>query len=189
MYRKFYSHNQLKLLVTLFSFVLPLVIGVSCNPNIPSPPSSTTPSQLATPTDTVSLSTTQDTYPAPTTVSSTNGYPAPSNSYPSPITYDESKRFTLVVPLKAGDTVIRGTGPADTPIKVISISYVGESLGFGMVDKNGNFNITVSPPLEANHVIGIQLSDPEMEPDFYDGPGYTNIPMIGLVLVQAVVEE
>ncbi len=188
MYKKFYICNKLKLSTILFSFVLPLVFGISCNSNIPSPPSSTVPPQLATPVN-VSLSPTQDSYPAPITAPSANGYPAPSNSYPAPITYDESKRFTLVVPLKAGDTVIRGTGPADTPIKVISISYVGEPLGFGMVDKNGTFNITVSPPLEANHVIGIQLSDPEMEPDFYDGPGYTNIPMIGLVLVQAIVEE
>ena len=188
MYKKFHSYNQLKLSIILFSFILPLIIGVSCNSNTPFPPSSTAPPQLATPTN-VSLPATQNAYPAPTIIPSTNGYPAPSNSYPAPITYHESKRCTLDIPLKVGDTVVRGTGPANTPIKVISISYVGETLGFGVIDESGSFNITVSPSLEANHVIGIQLSDPELEPDFYAGPGYTNIPMIGLILVQAVVEE
>jgi len=129
-------------------------------------------------------------YPAPSSTI-TNSYPPPrqeNSGYPAPIVVDESKRFTIEEPLEAGSTEIMGTGPANIPIKVISISYVGETLGNGVVKEDGTFRISLSSPLEANHVIGLQLGDESLEPSFLDGPGYTNIPMIGLVLTQTVVQ-
>ena len=130
-------------------------------------------------------------YPAPSSIN--ESYPSPvqiPDSYPgpTPITPDENKRFTISEPLKVGSIEIMGTGPANTPIKVINISFVGEVIGNGVVGQDGTFLITLSNPLEANHIIGLQLSDTSLEPAFLDGPDYTNIPMIGLVLTQAVVQ-
>lgn len=110
-------------------------------------------------------------------------------SYPSPRIIDESKRVTINAPLKVNVMEVSGIGPPNTPIKVISISHVGKVLGFGVIESNGTFNIQLEEPLELQNVIGIQLSNSEMESEFLDGPGFTSIPMIGLVLDQAVVED
>lgn len=128
-------------------------------------------------------------YEAPTSPDS-KAYPVPTpvRSYPVPIPVDESKRFTIDEPLKAGSTEITGTGPANIVIKVVNISYVGENLGSGIVAEDGTFHISLSKPVEANHLIGLQLSDQELEPQFLDGPDYSNIPMVGLVLAQVIVE-
>jgi hypothetical protein len=129
-------------------------------------------------------------YPAPSSTLN-NTYPPPQQElegYPVSTVVDESKRFIIEEPLKAGDTEITGTGPTNIPIKVINISLVGEALGSGVIDNDGTFHISLSSPLEVNHVIGLQLGDQSLEPSFLDGPDYTNIPMIGLVLTQAVVQ-
>ncbi len=135
--------------------------------------------------------TVEQSYPPPQSgVLLTDSYPSSQNinAYPVPRVVDESKRFTIQGPLHPGDTIVRGMGPPDVPIKIISISYVGEPLGFGSTNPDGTFNIEISPPLESNHVIAIQLSDESLKSDFLDGPGYTDIPMIGLVLTTSVVE-
>lgn len=121
-----------------------------------------------------------DSYPS--IVEEPDAYPPPS------VEYDESKRFTINEPLVVGEVMISGQGPANVAIKIINVSYVGEVLGFGTTDSNGNFSITSSTPFEANHIIGIQLADQNLEDDFRDGPGYTNMPMIGLILDTAVIQ-
>lgn len=131
-----------------------------------------------------------DGYPSPANPDN-SAYPIPTQvakSYPVPTIVDESKRFTIDQPLRAGSTEITGTGPAKTPIKVVNISFVGETLGTGVLSNDGTFRIVLSTPLEANHLIGLQLSDQNLESEFLNGPDYTNIPMIGLILAQAIVE-
>lgn len=130
-------------------------------------------------------------YPPPASIIN-NSYPPPQQGiegYPVPISADESKRFTIDEPVEAGSAEITGTGPANIPIKVINISFVGETIGSGIIENDGTFRISLATPLEANHVIGLQLGDQSLETSFIDGPDYTNIPMIGLVLTQAVVQQ
>ena len=71
-------------------------------------------------------------YPAPTSTGGEDAYPPPRRIV------NESKRFTLEEPVRAGQTTVGGTGPADTPIKLISLSYAGEELAFGMTDGSGD---------------------------------------------------
>jgi len=130
-------------------------------------------------------------YPGQVTDNST-GYPAPIiPAYPGPqVTIDESRRFTISEPLVAGDTTITGKGPANIPIKVINVSYVGELLGSGQTDSNGTFTIALSKPLEVQHVIALQLNDQSLEADFRNNPGpdYTDFPMVGLLLTTVIVQ-
>jgi hypothetical protein len=122
-------------------------------------------------------------YPGPQ-----QGYPAPTFGYPAPIELDESKRVTITS-AEIDDVIVRGTGPAGTPIKVISVSHVGSELGFGTIDPDGNFEIAVTSPLEANTLIGIMLSDQSMEGEFRTAAGASDIPFLGLVLATFAVVE
>jgi hypothetical protein len=93
-------------------------------------------------------------------------------------------RFTLN-PIRAGDTRVTGTGPARLPIRIIDVSLVGEQIGSGAIDENGKFDISVSPPIETQHSIGIQIGDLQGTPfkyeDFIWGEGYKDLPMVGII--------
>lgn len=126
-------------------------------------------------------------YPPATT--STNETTTVEGAYPAQPTrfIDESKRFTFDEPLNANQEEVSGTGPADVPIKVISISSAGESLGLGSTTSDGTFNITLSRPLNERELIAIQLGDDSLKPDFTDAPG-TDMPLIGLIFAQTFVQ-
>ena len=132
-------------------------------------------------------------YPSPN-VEPSGAYPPPNNTvdpnlpYPPPTRFiDESKRFTFDEPLKVNQEEISGHGPGNIPIKIISFSQGGESLGFGATSSDGEFEIALSRPLMVQEVIAIQLGDNSLLREFQDAPG-TDIPMVGLVLVQSVVQ-
>ncbi len=129
-------------------------------------------------------------YPAP---DQSQPYPAPNISepgnepYPPPSPFvDESKRTSLKQPIKVGQQTLNGSGPAGTPIKVVSINYAGEELGFATIDQEGFFEIALSRPVEQQEVLGLLLADDGLRPQFEDAPG-TDMPMIGFVLDQVVV--
>jgi hypothetical protein len=132
-----------------------------------------------------------------------NGYPGEQTStpasypavtipeYPGPqVTYDESRRFTINEPIHVGDQLVSGTGPANIPIKVVNVSYLGEVLGTGQTGTDGSFSINLSAPVELQHVIGIQLNDQSLDSDFRNNPGpdYSDFPMVGLILTSAIVQ-
>jgi len=121
-----------------------------------------------------------------------NTYPVPiensiSESYPpvSVTTKDESLRFTVAEPLFEGSTSVSGTGPPAS-IRIVSISNVGETLGVGIIDGSGTFNIALSRPLNPKETIAVMLQDGVSQAEFLDAPGATDIPMIGFVLDMAV---
>jgi hypothetical protein len=62
-------------------------------------------------------------------------------------------------------------------------------LGFGAIDPDGNFEITVTSPLEVNTLIGIQLSEQSMNSEFRRAAGASDIPFLGLVLATYAVVE
>lgn len=139
-----------------------------------------------------------------------NGYPVPPQQEPTPGTYPppivvptidpdlpypppEPVRTVVVAfdePLQAGATEVTGKGLPGLPIILISTSRNGETLGTGRIGQNGLFSITV-PPLEKGTVIGAQTGDlagtgygPE---DLLDCAGCRDLPLIGLLVAQAVV--
>ncbi len=140
------------------------------------------------------LSPPETSYPISTDNKSASAYPSPINTaegnsaYPAPPPApNENKRFTFEEPVKADDIRVSGTGPPNTPIKIISISQAGELLGLGSVSDTGIFSISLSRQLEKQEFIGIQLGDESLLPNFLDAPG-TDIPMIGFVLDQSLVQ-
>lgn len=120
-------------------------------------------------------------YPGPTTDGGEDAYPPPRR------TVNEAKRFTLDEPVSIGQTTVSGAGPANTPIKLISVSYAGEELAFGATDDSGKFSFGLARPAEENEILGVTLADESMREDFLDAPG-TDIPLIGFILVQTIVE-
>ena len=123
-----------------------------------------------------------DTSPTNETNSVEGAYPAQPTRF-----IDESKRFTFDEPLRANQEEASGNGPADIPIKVVSISSAGESLGLGSTESDGTFRITLSRPLQERELIAIQLGDDSLREDFQNAPG-TDMPLIGLVFAQTLVE-
>lgn len=138
-------------------------------------------------------------YPVPTLSS-----PVPGAAYPPPIVtptrdpnlpYPPPDPVGVVAvafdePLNGGATEVTGEGLPGLPISIISVSRNGELLGSGRIGGDGRFSISV-PPLEAGTVIGAQHGDlagsgygPE---DLVNCAGCRDIPLIGLLLGQAVV--
>lgn len=137
---------------------------------------------------------TEGSYPPPLENQDPPQYPAPTDELESNSTYpppgrivDENKRVSIVSPVKVGQQSISGTGPPDLPLRVVSISYAGEELGLGSIDGEGAFEISFSRTLEENEVLGIILADESLRTEFQDAPG-TDMPMIGFVLAQTIVE-
>jgi hypothetical protein len=114
-------------------------------------------------------------YPAPTEVqpaeaapaAEEGAYPAPSatlDAYPPPVTpTPETSRipivpFVLEGPLAVGDTVVRGTGPANVPIVIIDASFMGDILGKGVIGPDGKFAIETLP-MEDKHWVGLTVDD------------------------------
>jgi hypothetical protein len=130
-------------------------------------------------------------YPAPEAVTAS---PLALDSYPAPVQpTPETSRipivpFVLERPLKPGDTIVRGTGPANVPIIIANVFLMGEVIGEGIIDADGHFEIAV-PPLEEGHWIGIaldNLSGTEYTyEDFYArgfrGEGAEQVPQVGFV--------
>ncbi len=128
-------------------------------------------------------------YPAPEQISAAlTGYPAPRESTP------ETSRISIVPfvlerPLEPGATIVRGTGPANVPIVIANVFLMGEIIGEGIIGADGRFEVTVVPPLEKGHWIGIaldNLSDTEFTyEDFYAqgfrGPGAEQVPQVGFI--------
>jgi len=130
-------------------------------------------------------------YPAPDQI---QPYPGPSLSesgdepYPAPPQFiDESKRASLNQPVIVGQQTVSGSGPAGIPIKVVSISYAGEELGFATILEDSTFEINLSRPVEEREVLGLLLAEDSLRPQFEDAPG-TDMPMIGFVLDQVIIE-
>jgi hypothetical protein len=63
-------------------------------------------------------------------------------------------------PLSQGDREVSGTGPQGIPVIVVDVTLMAETLGRGRIGQDGQFGVSVDPPLIANHRIGIML-DPQ----------------------------
>lgn len=119
------------------------------------------------------------------------------NEYGYPITEEtldlpRGPEFNINTPVSTNDQLIQGTGPADVPIKLVSVSDVGLVLGETVIDKEGNFIFTLSDNLTTGQTIGIQVGDLAgtnfNETDFLYSPTYYERPFIGILQDMVVVE-
>ena len=192
-------------------------------PTATNPPNTSTPEskpttelesqQTASASSTITQS---ESYPAPTVEAA---YPSPaqvaalitstnlvtlstdSAAYPAPAATatDVSSRipvipFVLERPVKPGATVISGTGPANVPILIVDVGFMGDILGQGTISKDGKFAIEVKPLVE-NSYIGVAVDELEgtdlTHEDFrargFNGPGAEQIPQVGYIFDTLIV--
>lgn len=101
--------------------------------------------------------------------------------------------FTINTPVSSSDMIVTGSGPAGVPIKLVNVSRVGLLLGETIIDSEGTFVFNLTEPLEAEHLIGIQLGDIEgtafNESDFLYSESYYERPFVGILFDMVLVEE
>jgi hypothetical protein len=131
-------------------------------------------------------------YPAPANMSNLTGYPGQLEGLPQ---HGGGAIFALNSPLQAGSTEVTGQAPPNLQLAIVDITYNGVVLGSDPSDDRGNFAIAVSP-LQAGHRIGITFAqlDPgrtleEMSVEYYEhrGPGFMNVPNVGIFFDTALV--
>jgi len=94
-------------------------------------------------------------------------------------------RFQIDRPVKAGDTLVKGNGPAGVSIVIFNVTF-GMPIGTGVIDADNRFAVSV-PPLEPNIRIGVGVDAPdgqdftpeEFYSDKYKGEGALLVPFIG----------
>ncbi|GAC1548490.1 MAG: hypothetical protein NVS2B7_24430 [Herpetosiphon sp.] len=131
-------------------------------------------------------------YPAP----AKGGYPAPTTNapYPNPAERDATPTacagpaFTLNPP-KTSDTVVTGTGPANVSIRVVDVTRAGAVVGNAAIDAGGKFSATVTDKLIENDSLGLMLGPGEDRKKFACGPGYQDIPTVGIVVAKTRVTK
>jgi hypothetical protein len=134
--------------------------------------------------------------PAPTVSPLTMTSPmelASQSPLPTVSSLPEGPRFTIDLPAKAGETVVRGTGGPDVPLAVVNITQMAFELGQGKVGPDGTFEIYLGQSLVAGERVGLMLGDLagtgfDMS-DFQRGPGYVDMPFIGVVFTSTLVVE
>jgi hypothetical protein len=114
-----------------------------------------------------------------TTTSPLSQSPVPTESAPtlqSPLLSPASSPsevvpFRIDGPVKAGDTLVNGTGPANVPTQIQDVTFMSRVLGENTTNDQELFSIAV-PDLEGAHRIGLALGNLNgaawSEADFYD---------------------
>lgn len=155
---------------------------------------STPPPQAAGPTSAPNAAAPagQAAYPAPE-----GAYPAPSaaaeGAYPAPtIALPQGPKFTINTPLKTADGQVSGTGPADVPIRVVNITRGADPIADLTIGPDGTFKADVAGKINQGDRIALTLGNTSgtkfNSDNFLRGPGYEDMPMVGIVFVSAVAE-
>jgi hypothetical protein len=117
------------------------------------------------------------------------GYPVVDN--PSDETL-QGPEFSISVPVQAGDLTVSGSGPAEVPLRLVSVSAVGQVLAETVINQEGIFTFNLDEPLEAGQTIGLMLGDLSgtdlNESDFLYSDTYYSRPLIGILFDMVVVQ-
>lgn len=123
-------------------------------------------------------------YPEPAAI--TSGYPAPTEIPP------QGPEFNINTPVNASDIQVTGTGPADVPVRLIDLTKGGEILGETTINSDNTFTFDVGEEMQAGDRIGLILGTVEgtafTREDFLRGPGYVDMPFVGVVFDMTIVE-
>ncbi len=199
--------NSLHSWLSLFVALLAALLLVACGGTTPQ----VVPTLESAPADAGALPTVPPAdaggqgYPAPTSASSDEPYPAvviptvPStltpSSYPAVEEVFQEPRFRIDQPVSVSTTEITGQAPPNTSLAVLDISYNGAVLGLGRSDDSGRFSVPVTGLIEGNRIgLGIGELAPgqsiEEMAEFYfpyRGEGFMNIPNLGIYFDTALV--
>lgn len=149
---------------------------------------SNTPTDATLPEQPSNNPATNDSSGYPVIATDENGYPIEEAA----ITYPPGPDFSISVPVKAGDTVVSGTGPAGVPILLVDVSEAGALLGETVIGDDGNFTFDLAAGLLAQHQIGLQLGDlagTDLNAnDYVYSDTYYSKPFIGILFDMVLVE-
>jgi hypothetical protein len=103
--------------------------------------------------------------------------------------------FELGRPVREGDTVVRGSGPAGVPVLLVDVTFMGQSLAQTVIGADGTFEVSLNP-LEKNHRIGIMVgdlagtawSDASFQDPGYNGTQAMQVPQVGFLFDTVFVE-
>jgi hypothetical protein len=103
--------------------------------------------------------------------------------------------FALARPVREGDTVVRGSGPAGVPVVLVDVTFMGQRLAQTVIGPDGTFQVTLNA-LEKNHRLGIMLgeltgtswSDASFQDPGYNGPQAMQVPQIAFLFDTVFVE-
>lgn len=119
-----------------------------------------------------------------------NPYP-----YPYPVLVPEPPQgplFTIDGPVTAAEGVVTGSGPAGVPIRIVNITRGAEEIAATTIGADGRFRTTIAGKASSGDRIGIMLGDTRgtqfKREDFLSGPGYQDIPFIGIIFASILVE-
>ena len=138
----------------------------------------------------------------PTDSDTSNGYPIntpdanPQTGYPvvddSSDETPQGPEFSISVPVQAGDLTVTGSGPAEVPLRLVSVSAAGEVLAETVINQEGLFTFNLNEALEAGLTIGLMLGDLSgtdfNENDFLYSDTYYARPLIGILFDMVVVQ-
>ena len=166
--------------------VLAVLFIAGCTP-VPPAPTPVAPTEA-----TLTPSSTQA--PAPAATAPVSPLPEPTAAgidvSPLPSPAAQGQRFEIDRPVKASDTVIRGTGLPGTGLEVHDVTRMGVQLGAGLVGEDGRFEITVGS-LTPKVRLGITLAEDDQaiwsNPALL-GPESLVVPMVGTYLDTVLVE-
>ena len=126
---------------------------------------------------------------SPTPTTDISPLPTPTGPESSAPVVLQGPLFSLDEPLTAGQVYASGQGPEHMTIAIADITYMGEVLGRGQVDRDGLFRIELESPLILNHRIGIMLDLEATEIQYtaemlaelerFRGDGAITIPNVG----------
>lgn len=107
----------------------------------------------------------------------------------SPPISASGERFQIARPVRAGATMVSGTGTKGVAIKLYDLTHMGVELGEGVVQSDGRFAIKVEP-LSANIRIGIQLVEQDdgiWQDKARLGPEALVVPLVGVFVDTVLV--
>lgn len=98
--------------------------------------------------------------------------------------------FAFERPVNAGDTVIRGVGPAGLEIRVVNVTFMGQEIATTTVGNDGRFEVEV-PALESGVRIGLtaDVEGTDLEQQVVPGEGAMGMPQVGYFFDTIVITD
>jgi hypothetical protein len=171
-----------------------MIMVSGCIANEPTELPTTTSQQSDLVTDTPTTPTESDVstgYPINTPdANPETGYPIENNQSTATT---QGPEFSISVPVEEGALEVTGTGPANVPLRLVSVSEVGRVMAETVINGEGNFTFNLDEPLEAGMTIGLMLGDVSgtefNENDFVYSDTYYARPLIGILFDMVVVQQ
>lgn len=112
-------------------------------------------------------------------------------SYPGLETESGKPLLALDKPLRSGDTRVTGVGPPGLAVELINITFMGESLGTGVVGSDGVFAIALDA-LPGGIRVGLSADIESFNftlDDFQLTEGTISMPQVGYFFDSAVIPQ